>query len=57
MNTNEMLKNKGVEIYVVVSEMNTNSSNLYHKGVHNMMIVIKQLVVAGGGGGGVGKNF
>jgi len=41
MNTNEMLKNKGVEIYVVVSEMNTNSSNLYHKGVHNMMIVIK----------------
>ncbi len=54
MNINEMLKNKGVEIYVVVSEMNTNSSNLYHKGAHNMMIVIKQLVV---GGGGCGKPF
>jgi hypothetical protein len=31
----------------VVFETNTNSSNLYHKGVHNIMIVIKQLVWGG----------
>jgi len=43
-----MLRNKRVKIYVVVFEANTNSSNLYHKGVHNIMIVIKQSVVVGG---------
>jgi hypothetical protein len=36
-----MLKNKKVMIYVVVLEANTNSSNLYHKGIHNIMTVIK----------------
>jgi hypothetical protein len=36
-----MLKNKRVKIYVVVFEANTNSSNLYHKDVHNIMIIIK----------------
>jgi hypothetical protein len=39
-----MLKNKMVKIYVVVFETNINFSNLYHKGAHNIMIVIKQLV-------------
>jgi hypothetical protein len=46
-----MLINKKVKIYVVVLEVNTNSSNLYHKGIHNNMIVIKQSVFKGGGGG------
>jgi hypothetical protein len=44
-----MLKNKRVKIYVVLFEMNINFSNLYHKGVHNIMIVIKELVWGRGG--------
>jgi hypothetical protein len=50
-----MLKNKMVKIYVVVFEANTNSSNLYHKAVHNIMIVIKQFCL--GGRGGCAKPF
>jgi hypothetical protein len=47
-----MLRNKRVKIYVEVFEANTNSSNFYHKGVHNIMIVVKQSVWGGVGGGG-----
>jgi hypothetical protein len=52
-----MLKTKKVEIYVMFFEANINSSNLYHKGVHNIMIVIKQLVWERGGEGGVVLNL
>jgi hypothetical protein len=43
-----MLKNKRVKIYVVVLKKNINFSNLYHKGAHNIMIIMKQLIWGGG---------